>query len=345
MKRLTAFILCILMMSAFVSCSETDTNEYFITVGDTKLVSAVYYSELYGYKIDFLESYLGLTEDNAPIWTQDSPNGRGETVGDALKRMALEDMVQFAWVVEYARNNGAALTEQDLSEIEESIASTKEDFETEEEYQEYMDFLKFTDETLRAYLEDTFIYDKGFEMLIAEGGDYAISEDAFDKFYEENFYTVKHIFINNVNKETDDGETVELTEDEIAAQNDKAQSIYDDLQNGSEFDILFMLSEDNMSESYPNGLTFTEGMIDSAYEEAVKNLEIGEYTMVNGSYGGVYIVKRLEISEADREQYESYIKNAVYTDVQTEIYNDHKDEVSVNYDIVNSYKMEDIPID
>ncbi len=347
MKRITALILIVISLLTFAACSEKETalnSSGAIIAGDTKLDGAAYYSELYSYKNDFLFNYLGLAEDNEAIWSQDSPSGRTETVGETLSRMALEDMVQFAWVVEYAKDNGAVLDEEDMAMLEEGYQNLKDSLETEEKYQEYLTTLKFTDETIREYLEQTLYYDKGFALLISENGLYPVADEEYDKYYEDNFYTVKHIFVNNVSKEDEDGNAVALTEEEAKAQTEKADKIYSDLEGGLSFDTLFILSEDGMQSSYPDGLTFTEGMIDSAYEEAAKKLEIGEYTKVNGTNGGIYIILRMELSEADREEYDEYIRSAVHSEIQTKIYTDHKKEVDVNYDIINSYKIADIPV-
>lgn len=346
MKRIIALLMILVSLVSLASCSKetAEENKYVVVAGDTKLMPAALYSELYTYKNDFLFNYLGATEDNAAIWQQDSPSGRMETVGETITRMALEDVVQFAWVIEYARDNGMTLSEDDLAKIEEGYNSIRENFETEEEYQRYLDTLKFTDETIKEYLEFTLLYDKGFGLLVAENGLYPLSEDVYDKYYSDNFYTVKHIFINDVSKEDEEGNPVELTEEEKKAQTEKADKIYADLESGIDFETLFMLSEDGMSTLYPNGLTFTEGMIESNYEEAVKKLEVGQYTKVNGQYGGIYIILREELSQTEREEYDDYVRNAVHSDIQAKIYSQHKGEVTVNYDIVNSYKIEDMPV-
>lgn len=345
MKRITSLLLVLITSFALLSCGkETATEKYAFKAGETEIDGAAFYSELYTYKNDFLFNYLGLSADSASIWSQDSPSGRMETVGETITRMALEDTVQFAWVVEYAKDNGAVLSEEDMDDLETGYDNLRSNFETEEKYQEYLDTLTFTDETLREYLEQTLYYDKGFAMLIGENGPYPVAEDAYDKYYEENFYSVKHIFINDVSKENEEGNTVELTENEKKEQTEKAEQIYTDLQNGTDFDTLYILSEDSMSTYYPDGITFTDGMIDSSYEEAAKALEVGEYAKINGQYGGIYIILRVDLLESDREEYDDLISNAIHSEIQQRIYTDHKKEVTVNYDIVDTYKIEDIPV-
>ncbi len=346
MKRIIAILLVIATVFAFVSCAENEeTASYAIKAGDTEISLAAYYSQLLTSKNEFLINYIGASTDNPAIWTQDSPSGNNESVGDTITRMTIEDMVQFAWVVEYARDNGATLSDEDMEKLAEGVKSMKERFESEEEYQEYLTTLKFDQEGIEEYLKLTLLYDKGFHLLIGENGLYAVEESEYDDFYNNNFYTVKHIFINNVSKETEDGEAVELTEDEKKEKEEKAEQIYSDLTEGASFDTLYMLGEDNMAGLYPDGMTYTDGMIgDTNYEDAVKALEIGEYTKVEGYYGGIYIVMRVPLSQTDREEYDTYIRTAVHSDLQEKIYADHKDEVIVNYDLINEYNIVDVPI-
>ena len=341
MKRILAFLLVMVSLLTLASCSKA---EYALKAGDTVICGEMFYSELYSYKNEFLINYLGLTEDNAAIWSQDSPSGNNETVGETITRMALEEMVQFAWVIEYARDNGAVLGEEDYEAIDTIIEEMRGNFDTEEEFLAYLESLKFDEESMRDYVEFTALYDKGFNMLVAENGLYAVPQEKYDEFYKNNFYTVKHIYINTVSGVDEEGNAVSLTDDEKKAKKDKIDKLMSDLESGVDFDTLYLISEDSMASYYPDGLTFSDGMIFEEYEETAKSLKAGEYEKIELENGGVYIILRLELSETDREEYNSYIKGTVNADVQMNIYEDHCDEVEINYDIINSYKIEDVPI-
>ncbi|MBE6700472.1 MAG: hypothetical protein E7582_01085 [Ruminococcaceae bacterium] len=344
MKKALSLILILLILISLVSCSNSSKN-VAITCGSTTVSGEIFYSQLLNYKNEFLISYLGLTEDNPAIWSQDSPTGRLETMGEALTRMAVEDMTQFAWVIEYAKDNGVTIDEENKKGIEEAVASLKENFETEEEYKEYLTTLKLDDESLNTYLEYTILYDEGFRLLTGEGGPYALTEEDYKEYYEKNFYTVKHIFVNNVSKVGEDGEEVPLTEDEIKEKEDKAKGILDALDKGEDFETHYLFSEDQMAVSYPDGITIADGFTyDTAYESTAKALKEGEYKMVNGTSGGIYIILRLPLSESDYEEYKSYVQTVVNQEVTTRIYSDCKNDVTVNYDVINSYPIEEIPI-
>ncbi len=339
MKKVLLILALVLLLS---SCSNSTPA---ISVGSTEISENAFYSELLNYKRDFLFGYLGVSEDSAAIWTQDSPEGKNENVGEAVTRMAVEEMVQFAWVIEYAKDNGAKITDEDKKLIEEDLKKLKDSFESEEEFNSYLENLHLNDKELKEYIENTYYYDKGFEKLISEGGEYEVGEEQLKKYYEDNFFTVKHIFIDTLYGYDGNGNPVELTEMEKAGKYSRVQQIIDDLENGGNFDILTTFSEDGSHVTYPDGITFGMGLTsDFAYENAVAETKVGEYTYYE-SEGGIYIIKRQELSETDFNQYIDYIKSAVYAEVSEKIYSDHKDEVKVNYEVINGMDIKEIKIE
>ena len=360
MKRISAIILILGMLLSFAACSDEKKpaevtpattaktemlgDDIVMECGETKLPGAAFYAQLFSMKMDILTEYLGLTADDPRIWAQDSPEGRAETFGESMTRSVVEDMTQFVCVIEYARKNGVTLQYEDKVKIDEAYKAYREQFETEEEFLNYLGKLKFTGESIRKYLEMTLIYDRGFDLLVAEGAPFHVEEEVFDKYYEDNFYTVKHIFINDVYKEDEEGNMVELTVEEKAEKIAKYDQIFADLEGGAPFETLYMLSEDGMSVQYPDGFTVTDGLAESGYIDTLKSLKPGEYKKFTGSNGGLYIIRREELSEADRETYDELISGVVYEDVQYDIYVEHSPEVTVHEDILALCKIEDIPV-
>lgn len=341
MKKILVLLLTLLLL---VSCSEKPSQPA-LTCGSTEISREVFYSHLVNYKNDFLYNYLGIMEDNEAIWTQDSPGGRNENVAEAVTRMAVEDMMQFAWVVEYAVKNGAKVTDAEKAEIESSVKTMKEGFESEEEYNEYLKKLGLTEEEFKSYLESTKLYDKGFEALIGEGGEYSVAEEEYREYYDENFFTVKHIYLDDEYYYDENGTPVALTDEERLQKLTFANNLLTDLENGTSIDVLYMFSEDGAQSEYPNGITFGKGFTsDPSYEEAVLQMEIGERKIIQPDGGGIYVVERVVLLSEDYAEYEEYIKAAIYQEVSEKIYSDHKNEVSVNYDVVNSMNIIEMPV-
>lgn len=334
MKKIV-LLLVVLSLLTLVSCS--DKNEWALKAGDTTLSKGTFHAQAVTYKNDFLQTYLGMTDDYPALWNQPSPENKNETVGQVVMRMALEDMTQFAWVVEYAKDNGATLTEEEIKSIDDSFNELKNKFDKEEDFNEYVEKLGVTPEELKEHLESTLYYDKGFNDLIAEDGQYPVSDEDLWNYYETNFYTVKHIFFNNINNYDADGNPVEMTEAQKEEKMEKAKKVLADLDEGVSFDSLYMLSEDGASTSYPNGMTFGVGLTtDISYEEAVMNMQVGEYKIIEPMNGGIYVVMRTALDESAFEEYEQFVFGAVCQEITESIYNDHKDEVKVNLDVINS---------
>ncbi len=341
MKKIIILLLALLLL---VSCSEKPSDPALVC-GSTEISREVFHSHLVNYKNDFLYNYLGITEDNEAIWTQDSPGGRNENVAEAVTRMAVEDMMQFAWVVEYAVKNGDTVTDEEKAKIESSVASMKEGFESEKEYNEYLGKLGLTEGELKSYLESTYLYDKGFGRLIGEGGEYAVAEERYQEYYNENFFTVKHIFLDDEYYYDENGNATALSDEERLQKITFANNLLTDLENGTSMDVLYMFSEDGAQSEYPNGITFGKGFTsDASYEEAVLQMEIGERKIIQPSGGGIYVVERVELLSEDYAEYEEYIKSAIYQEIADEIYADHKSEVTVNYDVINSMNIIEMPI-
>lgn len=341
MKRIIAIVLFLLLLT---SC--TAKNEgWALSCGDTKLSSGSFHAQTVTYKNEFLQGYLGITDDSEMIWTQDAPTENNESVEDSLMRMVVEDMTQFVWVVEYAKDNGVTITDEEKENLEKDFLEMKSSFPTNEDYLDYIGKLNVTEEELRAHLTETLYYDKGFEMLTSEGGLYALTEEDLIEYFKDNFVTIKHIFFNDVATIDEGGNTLTLTEKGKAEKLEKAKSVLADLDAGIPFETLHMLSEDGASTSYPDGMTFTEGFTtDASYEEAVMALNEGEYKLITPDNGGIYIAMRMHIDMSAFEEYHDYVYSAVCQEVTEKIYADHKNDVKVNYDFINTLDIKTMPV-
>ncbi len=345
MKKIIAFAFVIFTLLLLVSCADKKESEWALSCGDTKISKNAYHAQIVTYKTEFLLNYLGVTEDNEMYWTQDSPGGRMESVGDVILKMTLEDMVQFAWVVDYAKKNGFAIGEEEKSTIEADLAELKSGFDTDEKYLEYIGKLGLEEADVKEYVENTYLYDKGFEKLTSEGGLYEINDETLMNYYKKNFYTVKHIFLNDVNKLDEEGNSVDLTEEEKNEKSRKAEEILADLENGVPFDLFYSMSEDDAAASYPNGITFTKGVTtDISFEDEVAKMKVGDYKIIRPENGGVYVVARIELDETAYPDFEEYIYTAVYQSITEDVYRDHSREVEVNTEVVDSFDITKIPV-
>lgn len=69
------------------------------------------------------------------------------------------------------------------------------------------------------------------------------------------------------------------------------------VQNGKDFDLLIQeYSEDPGCAKNPDGYIFTDGQMIIEFENAVKSIDIGEFTTCKSDYG-YHIIQRLALDE------------------------------------------------
>lgn len=120
-----------------------------------------------------------------------------------------------------------------------------------------------------------------------------------EQYYLDNYYRAKHILIMTENRTSLEAE--ELCDD-----------LYKQAQNGKDFDLLIReYSEDPGCAKNPNGYFFTDGQMVLEFENAVKSIDIGEFTTCK-SYYGYHVVQRLALDETPEifeEGYENSVAN------------------------------------
>lgn len=108
-----------------------------------------------------------------------------------------------------------------------------------------------------------------------------------DKYFKENFWRVKQILLSTKDKSLE----------EVLRIQEKAESIFEQAANGSDFEKLMgKYNEDENVTSNPYGYVFTYNEMLPEYFEAATTLEFGEYNLVKTTYG-FHIIKRLPLDE------------------------------------------------
>ncbi|MBQ7974228.1 MAG: peptidylprolyl isomerase [Clostridia bacterium] len=119
-----------------------------------------------------------------------------------------------------------------------------------------------------------------------------------DKYFKENFWRTKQILLSTKNKSAD----------EIAAIEEKAERLFEEVQDDGNFEALMaQYNEDTGVADNPNGYVFTYGDMVEEFFNAVSGIEIGEYNLVETMYG-YHIVKRLPLDETP-ELYNEFKKS------------------------------------
>lgn len=182
-------------------------------------------------------------------------------------------------------------------------------------------------------------------MFDDNGGLYRISDQEKKQYYEDNYYSVRHIFVNTVYDEKIDGTRAPLSEAETNKRNGTAQQILSFMMSGGTLEE----ASENFTQSYVTvypGISQMDITSSTANApelgKALKEMSVGEIRLVRSDYG-VHILERVptdpENYNADPETVEA-IRSAIANKLYPEIIETNSDIVTVNSDIVGKYSLE-----
>lgn len=203
--------------------------------------------------------------------------------------------------MDWAEESGYGITQEQKDEVRAKLDESKNSFETEEEYQEYLRSIYATEEVLydtecMFQCLNTF-YD---HLNDPENGPYAESAKSLAEDPERfNIYGAKHILFMFEEEDRTDEETKALAEDVLKR-----------IRDGESFDdLMAQYSEDPGLASYPDGYTFTTGEMVDEFYNATAALSIGETSDLVESTYGYHIIRRVE---PDRDEAVQKIVTTLY---------------------------------
>lgn len=219
---------------------------------------------------------------------------------DAAKKLAAEVMEEAITAYAVAQAKGLTLTEDEEMSVTQGKANFATVFGSASDYKKELRSKGGNDKIIEAFIAQP-LYEAKLEeeAAIAEPTD-----DEAKEYFKENYRRAKHVLLR-----TDTGEDKDFVKS-------RAENILERAQNGENFDDLVTnFSEDPGSSSNPDGYIFTDGEMVDEFDEAVKSIQPGEFTMCESSYG-YHIIQRLPLDESDPqfneffEQYKESVKSA-----------------------------------
>lgn len=275
------------------SGSQKEFNVYFVTLQNL-------YKQTYG-------------ED---VFTREG----NDTVAESLKEYALELLVKVKVLNGMAEENGISLDESELA-LAEQASSLYWDELTKEDI-EYLDVEKTL---IQQMYEEYALAVKTAESLI-EDVDTEISDD------DARTVTVQSILIRTYDID-EEGNRVEFSEEEKQEAKEYAQEIRDEIQYGMDnyLGITFAEYIAEYNEDSVSTYTFGKGEVDSAFEEAAFNQQIGTISDVIETEDGYRIIKTIALS--DDEEIEANKEILVQEKIETayeSIYNAYVQELDYN---------------
>lgn len=175
-------------------------------------------------------------------------------------------------------------------------------------------------------------------------GIYKISDAEIKKYYADNYYSVKHIFINTVYDEKIDGTRAPLTEAETQRREEVAQNIFSYINAGGSYEAASSEFTQSFVTVYPSTSQMDiSSSTANAPElgEALKKMSVGETRSVKSSFG-YHIIQRVETNPEEYNKDEkavNSIRSAIANKIYPEIIDANKDLVYINDDILSKYSM------
>ena len=332
MKKIFSVLLALTMLLC-TACGGTDANEKsnniytditgiandetVMTVGEIEIPADLFFywvnsiardAELIyqQYSMYYPQYATLLNADGSLKW--DATYSQTMTLGDVVRLQAMEKLAYFVITESMAQTNDVALTDADRAEINETIDknlaayaenlvkkdAANAELSDEEIEQKYFYNLGVDRAQVERMMAITYLNNALVEQMMTEGSSLYVEDAAYDDFA---FYA-DHILIATTNLET--GKS--LTAEEIQEKTELAESILARLQESDDMETLFASladfhSEDTGRAAYPTGYIFTEGTMVTEFEDAVKELEVGELSGLVKSTYGYHIILRRDLQE------------------------------------------------
>ncbi len=306
MKRTLSLIIAVALCLTLV-LSGCSSQEEYVTENDEALNGAVVatvegvditqadFNFIYRIMFDEMSQYAQYYGEN---WMDQAIDDDGTTVGQYIKNTVIEQHKQLIAV-------STALAKEYEVDIEDIGDAVKEQKETvvenyggEDGYLAFLEKCRTTDKAIETYIERTEIYNRVYEKLTAEGGAAYINDEAVTEEFSQSYLTVQHILISTDEQTDEDGNTIPARSEEDAQA--LVAEVLGKIEAGVDFDTLIDEYDEDPGMESGKYYTFTDGEMVPEFEEASKNLQVGEYTKeaVKTDYG-YHIIKKYEINTED----------------------------------------------
>ena len=320
MKRFAALALALVLMMSLAACggamsegSRTDGIFYEATgvspdavlmrVDGVDVNAESYFYQLYN-MVSNIVMYCGADGF-------DGDSGDGRTFAELCREYTMQSVKEIAVVETLAKENGLTLNAEQLAQLEEEIAAY------EGEYGEFgFRYMGITRETMEELYKAFGCYDLLNESVYVEGSALAPTEEDLLAYAEESgLMKADHILLMTMDINTG----AALDEAAKQAQYAKAEEILAQLQAAEDLETLFAelgdaFSEDTGRIAYPEGYVFGEGEMVIEFENAAKELAVGEISGIVESTYGYHILLRKALSAeeilADGNYFSSVLKKS-----------------------------------
>jgi hypothetical protein len=334
MKKILSLLICAAVLLGALTCfSSCDTSPEVIRYGDFSLSENQFIYELAMEKTAYL-SNNNITTDQSTIWSAMTPSG--VSVDTACMNGLLRSEVLKMYFAAYAQNQGYGVTYEEERLIDENMKSLVSNFKDRESFNGYMANFNVGYDEIRALMRLQYLSQKGQALLFGEGKELEITDGDATAYFHDNYATVKHVFINNVNKTYPNQKVVPLTAEEKAEKDALIARLEQELTS-SNFDEYLKQSEDYFSQENAREITLCRGTQSQSYEAALFGASVGQVVKVQCD-NGVYFILRQDLDESKfTEEEKKAILTLLTENEMTKLYEAARKDAVFNQEILNLY--------
>lgn len=330
------FIFCVLILCGCSSgqksavMGENSAPQGLLSYGNNTIPDGVFQFLLSQSKTTRLYAQNGNAEDSKEFW--DTKNG-DKTLGQTIFDETLNSALAILYYADVAQKNGVTLTQQQRDNAEQKMQIMVDSYGSRDNFNNEMLKFKTGYNTLRDYYLLEELAQKGADILLGEGGADAITQKELVSYYEQNFVTLRHIFLNTAYN--DPSTKQPLTQQQKQEKSALADRIMQEVnQNGKKLTDFKQYNEDGIINQNPDGVTIPLGELLDIYASvgSQNNVfynyyflfskvpgfaqgallhDIGEVTRVENSGVGIILVERVALTmdmfETFKEPIERFI--------------------------------------
>lgn len=250
---------------------------------------------------------------------------------DSVKSMIAEQMETVFKYGALGEAMGIELTDEEENSAVQMRAQYASNGGGLKAYSKYLKENKSSIDFLDKLFEANTYASKVQEKVTEEFEDKEATDEELKEYYEKNYFAAKHILINKP-EEGEEAADGEKQGEELA------NDLLERAKNGEDFDAMMNeYSEDPGLESNPDGYVFTDGEMVEEFENAVKDIKPGEFTICESSYG-YHVIMRVELPDFENEKSSvssTYSSKRIENRID-ELLEEYKIKVTVNSDVIDA---------
>ena len=340
-KRAAAGLLALAMCLSFAGCYD-ENKTWAARRGDDVLPIGGYIYYLYS---AYSEAANQVDSDTAVL----DATIEDQEASEWILNRAMDYLRSYYYMDEKFDEYGLEITEEDQNEIDASTNSVWS------YYQDTFETLGIAKESFdQAYTQYNLKYEKVMTAMYGEGGELEMPESEMETYFTDNYYDYEY-FYASMSKTDEDGNSVELSDEERQDMLDQLNNYVEEINSGETTletaanDFAYLMVRDS---TYNAPGPSQPDSISQDLREAIESLDEGEAGLAESS-SGYYVVRRLPIADA----YETVVANendryTLLAAMKSEEFNDYVIEqsaslegIELNQEAIDSIRLSSMVTD